>query len=84
MVVMDCLRDPVYIWEKTEHMATKKKAKSIDPGKKQMIKGKESLLIEKEKRYQREVRGPQVEQQTLLKETKKKPMSKVTAKKKKS
>jgi hypothetical protein len=62
----------------------KKKSSGSGPeaGKRDMIKGKENLLIEKEKRYQREVRGPQVEKQTLLKETKKKPAPKVVAKKK--
>ncbi|HMT28637.1 MAG TPA: hypothetical protein PKD91_05090 [Bacteroidia bacterium] len=51
----------------------------------EMIKGAENLLIEKEKRYQselRKARRPQVEKLTLLKETKKKPAPKVSSKKK--
>jgi len=47
-----------------------------------MIKGKENLLIEKEKRFQQKVRRPQVEKQTLLKESKKKAAPKPVAKKK--
>jgi hypothetical protein len=35
------------------------------------ISNAENLLIEKEKRYQRIVRGPQVEKLTMLKESKK-------------
>lgn len=37
----------------------------------EFISHAENLLIEKEKRYQRTVRGPQVEKLTTLKETKK-------------
>jgi len=48
----------------------------------EMIKGKENLLIEKEKRYQRVNLGPQVENQTTLKETKKKKAPKPVTRKK--
>jgi hypothetical protein len=50
----------------------------------ELIAGKESLLIEKEKRYQTELkknRRPQVEKLTALKETKKKAAPKAKAKK---
>jgi len=46
--------------------------KSASKTDKRLTSSKENLLIEKEKRYQRKVKGPQVEQQTQLKETKKK------------
>ncbi len=52
----------------------------------EMIKGAESLLIVKEKRFQtllKKSRRPQVENQTTLKETKKKAAPKVIVKKKK-
>ncbi|HEX5001195.1 MAG TPA: hypothetical protein VFW78_01760 [Bacteroidia bacterium] len=52
-------------------------------GKSEMIKGKENLLIEKEKRYQKKIRKPQVEKQTLLHESKKKAATRPVAKKKK-
>lgn len=70
-------------------MATKKKA----PGRKQskadieMLKSTENFLIEKEKRYQKKIKGPQVEQQTILRETKKKKAAapaKAAAKRKRS
>ena len=48
--------------------------KSATKKDKRLTKSKENLLIEKEKRYQRKVKGPQVENQTQLKETKKKAM----------
>ena len=63
-------------------MATRKKTTAPDPGKRELIKGKENLLIEKEKRYQREDRKPQVEKLTTLKETKKRPAAKAKLKKK--
>jgi hypothetical protein len=50
----------------------------------EMISGQENLLIEKEKRYQTELkkmRRPQVEGLTTIKETKKKPAAKPKAKK---
>ena len=50
----------------------------------EMIAGKENLLIDKEKRYQTELkkmRRPQVEKLTTLKETKKQAATKVKAKK---
>ncbi|MFN5324309.1 MAG: hypothetical protein ACK5C5_05270 [Bacteroidota bacterium] len=37
----------------------------------EFISNSENLLIEKEKRYQRTIRGPQVEKLTTLKETRK-------------
>ena len=49
----------------------------------EMIVGAENLLIEKEKRYQTELkkmRRPQVEGLTTIKETKKKPASKTAVK----
>lgn len=52
----------------------------------ELIKNTEGLLIEKEKRYQTELkkmRRPQVEKLTQLKETKKKAAPKVSIKKKK-
>lgn len=52
----------------------------------EMIKGAESLVIDKEKRYQttlKKNRRPQVEKLTTLKETKKKAAPKVAVKKKK-
>jgi hypothetical protein len=77
-----------YIYIKPIIMATpkslkkKSQASSPDTGKRELIKGKENLLIDKEKRYQKKIKGPQVENQTMLKETKKKPAPKVSAKKK--
>jgi len=64
-------------------MTLKKTQKKDKVGKSEMIKGKENLLIEKEKRFQQKVRRPQVEKQTLLKESKKKAAPKPVAKKKK-
>jgi hypothetical protein len=65
-------------------MATKKKTSGIKKSKAdiEMLKSSENFLIEKEKRYQKKVRGPQVEQQTVLKETKKPAAGKKAAKKK--
>ena len=63
---------------------TKKKAKTTKADL-EFISGKENLLIEKEKRYQTELkknRRPQVEKQTQLKEIKKQPGSKQSSKKK--
>ena len=63
-----------------------KSKKSLQSGKdkddKRLKSSKENLLIEKEKRYQRKVKGPQVENQTTLKETKKQAAPKPKAKKK--
>ncbi len=50
----------------------------------EMISAQENLLIDKEKRYQTELkkrRRPQVEGLTTIKESKKKPASKSSAKK---
>lgn len=64
-------------------MAGKKKpspkGKKNDP---ELMRSAENLRIEKEKRYQRTVLGPQVENQTTLKETKKKAQPKIKIKKK--
>ncbi len=67
-------------------MANTKTPKKVSKTKAdlEMIAGKENLLIEKEKRYQTELkkmRRPQVEKLTALKETKKKAAPKVKAKK---
>lgn len=64
-------------------MAGKKKpspkAKKND---RDLIRSAENLRIDKEKRYQRTILGPQVENQTTLKETKKKAQPRVKIKKK--
>jgi hypothetical protein len=53
-------------------MATKTKRKTTKTKSDiEFISRSENLLIEKEKRYQREDRRPQVEKLTTLKETKK-------------
>lgn len=53
-------------------MATKTKRKTTkNKSDLEFISRSENLLIEKEKRYQREDRRPQVEKLTTLKETKK-------------
>ncbi len=58
-------------------MATQKKASGKIQNKAdiEILKSSENFLIEKEKRYQRKVKGPQVENQTTLRETKKKKAS---------
>ena len=67
-------------------MANTKTRKKVSKTKAdlEMISGQENLLIEKEKRYQTELkkmRRPQVEKLTALKEPKKKAAAKVKAKK---
>ena len=53
-------------------MSTKTKRKTTKTKSDlEFISNAENLLIEKEKRYQRTVRGPQVEKLTTLRETKK-------------
>jgi len=60
------------IVEKALTMSTKTKRKAIkNKSDLDFISHAENLLIEKEKRYQRTIRGPQVEKLTTLKETKK-------------
>lgn len=64
-------------------MAGKKKpspkGQKNDP---ELTRSAENLRIEKEKRYQRTVLGPQVENQTTLKEAKKKAQPKIKVRKK--
>jgi hypothetical protein len=61
-----------YHCEKYNNMSTKTKRKSTKTKSDlDFISNAENLLIEKEKRYQRIVRGPQVEKLTMLKESKK-------------
>jgi hypothetical protein len=45
----------------------------------ELIKGANNLLIDKQKSYQRKVKGPQVENQTMLKEAKKQAATKPKA-----
>lgn len=65
-------------------MAKSKKAHEEGGAKNdpRLEKSKENLRIEKEKSYQRKVKGPQVENQTTLKDKKKAPLPKPKAKKK--
>lgn len=68
---------PVYIGNEILNlnvMATRKNAagKSKSKADLEILKSSENFLIEKEKRYQKKVRRPQVENLTTLKETKKK------------
>jgi hypothetical protein len=59
------VKNAITMSTKTKRKATKTKS-DLD-----FISHAENLLIEKEKRYQRTIRGPQVEKLTTLKETKK-------------
>lgn len=66
-------------------MATKKTTSGRKQTKPEIefLKSSENLLIEKEKRYQKKLKRPQVENLTMLKETKKKAAAKRTPAKKK-